>query len=355
MYWVPDMSAYNRIFSSLYEVARSVPEPRWTTPNRIQLDLPNVVLRDFSTEKEGPAVLIVPPQAGHHSSIADYGRGKSLVEAALKAGISSVYVTEWKSATPERKNEKIEDFILAMRRSIEAIGRKVTLVGLCQGGWQSAIYTALFPEDISSLVLAGAPIDYHAGYSKIGTYSSLFPMGFYEFVVAMGNGVLDGRFLLNGFKMLNAGERYYADYANLYHNLHDATYIKRYRRFRDWYEYTQDLPGAFFLQAVKELFKENRLIRGELNILGRRADLRSIDHPLYLIAGDKDDITPEKQLFNMERYVSSRDIVKMLVPAGHIGVFMGSAIIRDHWPRIFEAIGRDDATRSGFNGRHGLN
>lgn len=323
---------------SFNEIVRPVPRSKWTTPNRIKLELQNVILRDFSTGEDETAVFIIPPQAGHHSNIADYGKGKSLVEAALRAGIKSVYAAEWKSACFARKSETIDDFIISMQRCIEAIGQKVALIGLCQGGWQSAIYTALFPRDVASLTLAGAPIDFHAGESKIGMYSSLLPMIFYESAVAMGNGILDGRFLLTGFKMLNPAERFYGDYVDLYLNLDDEAYLARYRKFRDWYECTQDLPGAFFLQVVRDLFKGNKLIEGELRILGQRVDLGNINHPLFLVVGDKDDITPERQLFNMERFVSSKEIMKLTVPAGHIGVFMGSSVVRNYWPEIFKAI-----------------
>ncbi len=314
-------------------------EPEWTTANTVKLDLVNTTLRQFSKGTSGEAILIIPPQAGHHATIADYGEGQSLVQACSCGGANSVYVAEWKSATPDRRDETIDDFIMSMRQCIKAIGTKVTLIGLCQGGWQSAIYTALFPEDVENLILAGAPIDFHASrYSKIAMYAKFYPMSFYQSLVAAGNGLLDGKFLLTGFKMLNPVERFYGDYANLYLNAHDPAYMKRSRKFRKWYEFTQNLPGAFYLQIVKDLFKENRLVKGQVKILGRTVNLKKIKQPLFLIAGDKDDITPEDQLFNMERYVGSKNITKLIVPAGHIGIFMGKKIIEEYWPGILNAV-----------------
>lgn len=337
---------FDRWVASVNELSRPIPKPGWTSPNRIKLELDSVILRDFSvgdaSVQSGQTILIIPPQAGHHSSIADYDRGQSLVEAALQSGCKSVYVAEWKSATWRRKHETIDDFILAMSRCIESLEGKVTLIGLCQGGWQSAIYTALFPQDVSNLVLAGAPIDFEADFNKIGLYASILPMSFYQSMVDAGGGILDGKYLLTGFKMLNPADRFIGDKADLYFNVHDKAYMKRYRKFRDWYEHTENLPGAFYLQAIKELFKENRLVKGELRILGQKVDLRNIHCPLYLLAGDKDEITPQKLLFQMERYVSSRKIMKMVVPAGHIGVFMGSKIVKDYWPQVFKAIRRQE-------------
>jgi poly(3-hydroxybutyrate) depolymerase len=332
------MDFYTKCFKTFCEIHRPIPLPAWTTENSIKLELGNVILRDFSVGKDEDAILIISPQAGHHSCIADYGRGQSLVEAALKAGKKSVYATEWKGATLERKNETIDDFILSMRECIKSINSKVTLIGLCQGGWQSAIYAALFPEEVNCLVLAAAPIDFQAGNGKIGQCTSLFPLSFYHSMVFMGGGLLDGKFLLTGFKMLNPVERFYGDYFDLFFNIADNAFLERNRKFRDWYEYTQCLPGGFFLQVVQDLFKHNKLINGELIILGEKVDLSNINHPLFLIAGEKDDITPTDQLFNIEHYVNSDSINKYILPAGHIGIFMGKKIIDNYWPKIFDEI-----------------
>ncbi len=330
---------YNRF---LKEISRPLSKPGWATPNDPVLELPGVILRNFSKKSatKGTPVVIIPPQAGHHSSIADYGPEQSLVETILCA-TDSVYVTEWKAATPERKDETIDDSVRAMGQCIDVVCEKrskVCLIGLCQGGWQSAIYTALHPEKVESLTLAAAPIDFKAGGGKIQFYTEMYPMFFYESLVAMGGGTMPGEYMKLGFKMLNPVDRFFLDYSDLYSNINDSEYMERYRKFRDWYEYTQNLPGKMYLQIVKELFKENRLINGGLKILGRGVNLHTIKCPLVLVAGEKDDITLGEQIFNTENHVNSKDITKLTVPAGHIGVFMGKKILKEYWPQILRKI-----------------
>lgn len=334
-----NIEKYNKF---LKEIARPLSKPEWTTPNKPALELRSVILRDFSKQgahTETP-VMIIPPQAGHHSSIADYGPEQSLVEA-IRGAIDSVYVTEWKAATPERKNETIDDSVRAMDQCIDTVlkkGCKINLIGLCQGGWQSVIYAAIYPEKVRSITLAAAPIDFKAGSGKIQFYTEIYPMFFYESMVAMGGGNMPGDYMKMAFKMLNPMERFMLDYSDLYSNVNDREYMERYRKFRDWYEFTQNLPGRMYLQIVKELFKENRLVNGGLRILGKSVNLRRIRCPLILVAGDKDDITPREQVFNVERHVSSKEIMKLTVPAGHIGVFMGKKILREYWPQIIKKI-----------------
>jgi poly(3-hydroxybutyrate) depolymerase len=64
--------------------------------------------------------------------------------------------------------------------------------------------------------------------------------------------------------------------------------------------------------------------------------LRAIVCPLYLLAGESDDITTSEQVFAAENLVGTLkgQIKKKLVPGGHIGLFMGSRTLKETWPRI---------------------
>ena len=75
--------------------------------------------------------------------------------------------------------------------------------------------------------------------------------------------------------------------------------------FDSWYENPLDLPGRWYLQAIRELFKENRLAKGEFVGLGRRLNLKSIACPVYLLAGESDDITTKEQVFAAENLVGT--------------------------------------------------
>ena len=65
------------------------------------------------------------------------------------------------------KNYDIDKYLAEINVAVDAVGGSVNLVGLCQGGWMSAMYAARFPRKLQSLVLAGAPIDTNAGHGRI--------------------------------------------------------------------------------------------------------------------------------------------------------------------------------------------
>jgi poly(3-hydroxyalkanoate) synthetase len=93
---------------------------------------------------------------------------------------------------------------------------------------------------------------------------------------------------------------------------------------------------SFLLQAIRELFKENRLVRGEFVALGSTIRLADIRCPLTLLAGENDDITPAEQVLSTAMVVGTPPdrIVRDIAPGGHIGLFMGRRAVADNWRRI---------------------
>jgi len=200
----------------------------------------------------------------------------------------------------------------------------------------SAMYASRFPGKVRSLVLAGAPIDTDAGDGPIKRMAHQLPMSLYRNLVAAGGGLMRGKVMLAGWKNMHPEEQYLKKYIDLYEHIADKCYIARTERFEQWYENPIDLPGRYYLQSIEELFRANRFAKGEFIGLGRRLSLKDIKVPLYLLAGDADDITTKEQVFEAEHLVGTPHsaIVKKLAPGGHIGMFMGAKTLAEIWPEI---------------------
>ena len=313
--------------------------PEWATPNRIDIELDTLRLRDFSepgASTVSTPVLIDPPYAGHSSSLADYARGQSLVETLRAAGHDRVFVMDWKGATPEMKDYGIDTYLADINVVVDDLRTPVHLVGLCQGGWMAAMYASRFPGKVRSLVLAGAPIDTDAGNGPIKRIAHGLPMTVYQNLVAAGGGRMRGEVMLAGWKNMHPGEQYLTKYIDLYDHIADKGYVARSEHFERWFENTLDLPGRYYLQAVEQLFKANRFAKGEFIGLGRKLSLKDIKVPLYLLAGEQDDITTREQVFAAAHLVGTPHsaIVTRMAPGGHIGLFMGSRTLAEAWPAI---------------------
>lgn len=334
------MGLFSRGLATLAEAERLEfgLQPKFATANTILIELHTMRLRDFTkaaTPDECPT-LIDAPYAGHAAVIADFQDGQSLVQTLLASGLSRVLITDWKSATEEMKDYDIDNYLAEINVCVDDLGGLINLIGLCQGGWMSAMYAARFPHKVRSLVLAGAPIDTDAGNGPIKTMAHELPMAEYEQLIALGGGLMRGRFMLEAWKNMHPGEHYIRKYVDLYEHIDDPAYLKKKEAFEAWYENPIDLPGRWYLQVVRELFKENRLAKGTFEGLGEILSLQGITCPVYLLAGADDDITTKEQVFNAANLLRTpaSKVVKTLAPGGHIGLFMGARTLKDYWPSI---------------------
>ena len=90
---------------------------------------------------------------------------------------------------------------------------------------------------------------------------------------------------------MHPAQHYVQGHIDLYEHIDDPAYLAKEEAFKSWFENPIDLPGRWYLQAIEQLFKENRLPKGKFVGLGRTLDLRNIRCPTYLLAGASDDIT----------------------------------------------------------------
>jgi len=132
-------------------------------------------------------------------------------------------------------------------------------------------------------------------------------------------------------------------------------------QFRDWYCWTLDLPGTYYLEVVEKLYKDNELATGRFVALGQTIDLAAVRAPLYLLAGRDDELVAPAQLLATERLVGTPvdEFRKEMAPCRHLGLFMGKAILGEFWPRIVRWLVASAATapekvepqRTGASGR----
>jgi poly(3-hydroxyalkanoate) synthetase len=329
-----------------FELATARREPTWATPNEVVFETPLARLRDFSPRRAARGVvptLVLPPQAGHSSCIVDYSPEQSQMQTIVAAGLERALSLDWIGARADTADASVEDYLDAIDRAVDHCGGRVNLIGDCQGGWLAAIYAALHPERVNTLTLAGAPIDFHAGNPVIRELLNLLAPGgdlrFYEALVASGGGVLKGEHMLAGFVAINPGDEI-SRQLELFVHLDDPAYVDRYREFEDWFKYTQDIPGAFYLWIVRHLFRDNELISGALAVAGRQVELARLEMPLNLLAGAADHITPPDQVFAITGVASTPPdaIHSDVTSGGHLGLFMGHEALREHWPRLLARV-----------------
>ena len=218
--------------------------------------------------------------------IADYASGQSLVETLLGNGIGHVALTDWKSATEDMKDLEIDNYLADMVVAIDDLGGRVNLVGLCQGGWMSAMVAARFPDKVNSLVLAGAPIDTDAGDGPIKRMAHESPVSFYEELVTLGGGLMRGKFMLQGWKNMHPEEHYVRQHIDLYEHIDDPAYLAKERRSRAGTRTRSTCRDAGTCRRSRSCSRRTGWRRARSSGSGDGSICRHITCPAYLLAGE---------------------------------------------------------------------
>jgi poly(3-hydroxybutyrate) depolymerase len=314
------------------------PPPRWTTPHRVALKLKTVCLRDFATSSDRPPCLLCTPFALHGSTLSDLAAGHSLVAELRDAGATNLFVTDWQSASPDMRFLGIDDYLAELNVLVDEIGAPIDLIGLCQGGWMALVYAARFPSKVRKLVLAAAPVDTKAAPSVLSTLAEGTAMEVFREVVRLGDGLVLGNRVL---KLWGPGAVEAEEIRQLLESeeSHDSPAFSHLEAaFRDWYAWTVDLPGRFFLETVEKLYKRNEIAAGIFEALGKTIDLKNIQVPLFLLAARHDELVTPTQLFALEHLVGTppHEIRKRTADCRHLGLFMGKRVLREMWPDIVD-------------------
>ncbi|WP_036012384.1 alpha/beta fold hydrolase [Bradyrhizobium yuanmingense] len=304
----------------------------WTTPSRVALELATMDLRDCSQTRSGQPALVCAPYALHRALIADFAPGHSVVQSLQNGGIDRIYLTDWRSATPDMRYLSIDSYLGDLNVAIDEIGAPVDLVGLCQGGWLSLLYAARFPAKVRRLVLVGAPVDLSIE-SSLSRLSRNAPELVYDQLVARGGGNVSGEEMLRFWSKTPDNDDIRTA---LQRDLSDEQGSELLARFDRWNTETLNLPGTYYLEIVNAIFRENRIAEGRFVALGRPIDLKDVKAPIFLLAGLDDDVVPATQALATAGLVGTPPafVAAASEPSNHLGLFMGARTHAHAWPRI---------------------
>ena len=299
--------------------------------------------------KEHPVPMLLVYALILRPYILDLLPGNSLVEHLLGEGFD-VYLLDW--GVPGRGDEGLSfehfvlDYLPAAAENVLRGSRaeELTLFGYCQGGTIAAMYAALFSgEPLRNLVLLATPTDFAPGDPGLfGLWTVLTSERYFDpnvlfdpdpVVEAFGNFPAD----LPG-RLLGAAISPLANYAGTYVNLWES--VKRdksaesFLAVSKWVDDGVPFPGEAFRSWIKDFYQRNKLVKGELELRGRRVDLSNIECRVLNVAGEKDFICPVSQAEATMDLIGSEDKEFLVVDAGHVGL-MGGRVAKDElWPRI---------------------
>jgi polyhydroxyalkanoate synthase len=268
--------------------------------------------------------------------ILDLGPGQSLIEFLLDSGFD-VFMIDWGVPRPEDKHLRLEDYVLDfIPECLEIVAEEsgveeVSIAGYCMGGLLAVLYAALHTGGpLKNLACFTTPIDFDGmGLFRRWTDASHFDVD--KIVDTIGN--VPPELLYSSFSLLRPVSQV-ANRIRLWDNMWNDEYVESYRRFDRWAADQIPFPGECFRQTTKELQQQNKLIKGEFELDGRRIDLQRVTVPLLHVVAEHDHIVPYEAARALVPAVGSEDKEELILKGGHVSLVAGPNAVRRMWPRL---------------------
>ncbi|SHN16559.1 Protein of unknown function [Duganella sacchari] len=286
--------------------------------------------------------IVFDPRAGHGPGIGGM-KHDSEIGVVLKAGHPCYFVGFTPHPVP---GQTIEDVCRAEARFIAKVAElhpeadgKPALIGNCQAGWQIMMTSALNPDLVGPLVLAGAPLSYWAGVRGKNPLRYLGGAlgGTWMTALAgdLGNGIFDGAQLVENFEKMNPSNTLWSKNYHVYSKI--DTEAQRFLDFEKWWGNPVLLNAGEMQYIADSLFVGNRLSDAALlDSDGHRIDLRNIKSPIVVFCSWGDDITPPQQALGwvLDLYEDDAALVaggqtiiySMHQSIGHLGIFVSASV-----------------------------
>lgn len=269
--------------------------------------------------------------------ILDIAPGNSMVEYLVNRGFD-VYLIDWGTPGEEDKHLKLDDYILdyiprAVKKVLRTSGAsELSMLGYCIGGTMTSIFAALHPElPIRNLVFMTSPFD----FSQTGLYEIFLDERYFNLdkvVDTFGN--VPPEMIDFGNKMLKPITNFYGPYVSLMDRSQNQKFVDSWKLMQKWLTDGIPFPGEAYRQWIRDFYQQNKLIKGELVIRGRRVDLGNIRANILNISAEKDLIAMPHQVEALLNVVSSEDKQYICVPTGHVSVTFGPKATSVTYPTI---------------------
>lgn len=288
-----------------------------------------------SSEKVCPVPLLVCYALVNRQYMMDLEQDRSTIKNLLDLGMD-IYMIDWGYPGKIDRYLQFDDYIdTYLSDAVDFVRREtgqdaINLLGVCQGGTMSAVYTALNPDKIRNLVCMVAPFDFSGDDGLLNVWARYLNVDLME--ECLGN--IPGDFLNVGFLMLKPFSLMLDKYVDFWESIDNPRNVETFLRMERWIFDSPDQAGSAYAKFVRDLYQGNKLVQGEFKINGRKVDLKNIVQPVLNIYAEQDHLVPPSSSKPLAQYVGSKDVTTKAFPVGHIGLYVSSKTQKDLAPLV---------------------
>jgi polyhydroxyalkanoate synthase subunit PhaC len=287
--------------------------------------------------RRGLPVLLVPSII-NRAYVFDLREGQSLVAALLEAGFDA-FLVDWGAPVNADAHLDLAGYALSLLgRAVDATlaasgASALQLFGYCLGGTFSLIHAARRPSKVAGVVALTTPVD----LAEPGAMGRLTDPALVDIdALCRAFKVVPGPALWAAFQALDPLGN--ARKARVLAGEEDEAKQARMAAQERWLADPVPMTARVLQDIVTRLYRENALAKGTLTLEGTPVRLKDGRAPVLNLIATHDTVVPPAASRALAELWGGRvDTVE--VPAGHIGITVGSQAPRFMWRAATEWLG----------------
>lgn len=319
-----------------------------STPFEVIGEFNQTRIRYYSaTQKKFKEPLVFVAPLAINMAIYDLYPYRSLIKYFQNAGFD-VYLVDWGRLNFKDRHLNflsfIEDFI---PKAIELVrahsgSEQISLHGWSMAGIFVTLYAALNqPNYIKNLIVLGSPIDSYASghigklYQTINQLISRNKKIQKRIYSGLPKRLIHSPGILNslGFKILDP-KGWLDGHVQLLKNLDDLQFVQEHATLSNFLNNMIDYPGGINQDMLFNVWLQNPLKRGFIQLKDKKIELKNIDCSLLVGAGRSDQLVTADAASPLSQLTSSQDVTFTLIPGGHLGLMSSQASALEFWPKL---------------------
>jgi polyhydroxyalkanoate synthase len=294
-------------------------------------------LRDYGGDDRSRSLLIVAAPI-KRPYIWDLAPSISAIRFCLQQGLY-VQLLEWKPASSNGGNCGLDEYVLAISEAVATLttaaqGAKPSLIGHSLGGTLAAMYGALLPESIRSLVLLGTPLCFEPSENQFrDALVTLVPQEISD------ADPFPGSLLSHASALASPRAFIWSRLMDAAMSISDPLALEIHARVERWALDEMPLPGKLVHQIIEWLYRENRFCSNELKIGEKLIGPSTLSVPTLAVVNTADDVAPLNSLKPFaDAMAENPQIIEYPGELGvclqHLGILVGRHAQAYVWPEI---------------------
>jgi polyhydroxyalkanoate synthase len=314
---------------------RFIDDPPPTTPFDIVDEGGLLRLRHYRAEDRSarPPVLLVY-SLFKRPYVLDLLPDRSIVQSFMRQGFS-VYLTDWLPPLPEDADCGLQAYVNRdLARAVERIRRRervdrISLVGCCLGGLLAAIYAALYPRHVQSLVPFALPFESQPTLAPGAAeyLARVFGNVPAWWISAALNARVSNPVHLPAYLAEELGEAELAESP-----VSPPPEIQS--KLERWFGSDVPVAGRLFYRVMQDVIGDAQFAQSRLRVGKRRVALERIRCPVLNISAERDRLVPPQESASFINHVGASEASNLVFPTGHLGLMVSRAAHELLWPQV---------------------